>query len=94
MMNSDATTVVAGALRTLSHLQVVPCLLSTTRKILGPSTILQAAVPDILDKVPQTYFENTMNVVQVCIVNMYSCMFIRMCVCVRLSVCVHACSIY
>ena len=49
----------------ICYLQVVPCLLSTTRKILGPSTILQAAIPDILEKVPQAYFDNTMKVVQV-----------------------------
>jgi len=47
------------------NLQVYQCLLSTSRKILGPSTILQAALPDILEKVPQSYFENTMNVVEV-----------------------------
>ncbi|XP_065915330.1 tyrosine aminotransferase-like isoform X2 [Dysidea avara] len=44
--------------------EIFPCLLSTTRKILGPSTILQAALPDILAKVPQSYFKNTMNVVE------------------------------
>ena len=47
------------------NLQVYQCLLSTTRKVLGPSTILQAALPDILEKVPQSYFDNTMNVVEV-----------------------------
>ena len=30
-------------------------------------TILQAAIPDILTNVPQTHFENTMKVVEVCI---------------------------
>ena len=39
--------------------------MSATRKILGPSTILQAALPDILENVPNSYVENTMNVVQV-----------------------------
>ena len=54
-------------------------MLSTTRKILGPSTILQAAVPDILDKVPQAYFDNTMKVVQVCMYYMYTCVYVGAC---------------
>ena len=40
--------------------KVIPCFLNIACKIIGPSTILQAAIPDILTNVPQTYFENTM----------------------------------
>ena len=45
--------------------QVVPSLIQISRKALGISTILQAALPKILESVPQSYYENTMSLVEV-----------------------------
>ena len=36
-----------------------------SQKILGPSTVIQGALPDILDKTPQSFFEKTVKVIQV-----------------------------
>ena len=46
-------------------MQVVPSLIQISRKALGISTILQAALPKILESVPQSYYENTMSLVEV-----------------------------
>ena len=46
-------------------IQVVPSLIRVSRKALGISTLLQAAVPKILETVPQSYYENTMSLVEV-----------------------------
>ena len=47
------------------HVQVVPSLIQISRKALGISTLLQAALPKILESVPQSYYENTMSLVEV-----------------------------
>ena len=47
--------------------QVVPSLIRVSYKALGISTFLQAAVPKILESVPQSYYENTMSLVEVTI---------------------------
>ena len=45
--------------------QVVPSLIQVSRKALGISTLLQAALPKILETVPQSHYENTMSLVEV-----------------------------
>ena len=45
--------------------QVVPSLIRVTRKSLGITTLVQAALPKILETVPQSYYENTMSLVEV-----------------------------
>lgn len=36
-----------------------------SQQILGPNTLIQGALPDILAKTPQSYFENTVKVIKV-----------------------------
>ena len=36
-----------------------------SQQILGPNTLIQGALPDILAKTPQSYFETTVKVIQV-----------------------------
>lgn len=36
-----------------------------SQQILGPNTLIQGALPDILANTPQSYFENTVKVIQV-----------------------------
>ena len=40
-------------------------LVSLSQRILGPNTLVQAAIPDILDKVPSTFYSDTIAIVQV-----------------------------
>jgi len=44
---------------------VVPSLIKVSRKSLGITTLVQATLPKILNTVPMSYFENTMNLVEV-----------------------------
>ncbi|XP_065914331.1 tyrosine aminotransferase-like [Dysidea avara] len=44
--------------------EVVPSLIKVTRKSLGITTLVQAALPKILDTVPKSYYENTMSLVE------------------------------
>ena len=46
-------------------MQVVPSLIRVARKSLGITTLVQAALPKILETVPQSYYENTMSLVEV-----------------------------
>lgn len=39
-------------------------LVSLSQRILGPNTLVQAAIPDILDKVPSTFYSDTIGIVQ------------------------------
>ncbi|XP_074616751.1 tyrosine aminotransferase-like isoform X3 [Acropora palmata] len=39
-------------------------LVAMSQQILGPNTLIQGALPDILAKTPQSYFENTVKVIQ------------------------------
>lgn len=39
-------------------------LVAMSQQILGPNTLIQGAVPDILANTPQSYFENTVKVIQ------------------------------
>ena len=48
-----------------TNIQVVPSLIQVSRKALGITTLVQAALPKILDTVPQSYYENTMSLVEV-----------------------------
>ena len=36
-----------------------------SQQILGPCTLIQGALPDILAKTPQSFFENSVEVIQV-----------------------------
>ena len=36
-----------------------------TTRILGPNSLVQAALPDILENTPQDYFENVMQIISV-----------------------------
>ncbi|XP_065913496.1 tyrosine aminotransferase-like isoform X3 [Dysidea avara] len=44
--------------------EVVPSLINVSRKSLGITTLVQAALPKILDTVPKSYYENTMSLVE------------------------------
>ncbi|XP_065913498.1 tyrosine aminotransferase-like isoform X2 [Dysidea avara] len=44
--------------------EVVPSLIKVSRKSLGITTLVQAALPKILDTVPKSYYENTMSLVE------------------------------
>ena len=48
--------------------QVISGLVSLSQKILGPNTILQGALPDILEKTPQSFYDNGVAIIQVCII--------------------------
>ncbi|XP_015769668.1 PREDICTED: tyrosine aminotransferase-like [Acropora digitifera] len=39
-------------------------LVAMSQQILGPNTLIQGALPDILAKTPQSYFENTVKVIK------------------------------
>ena len=39
--------------------------MAMSQQILGPNTLIQGALPDILAKTPQSYFENTVKVIKV-----------------------------
>lgn len=45
--------------------QVRPGLIALSQQILGPNTLIQGALPEILANTPQSFFENSMNVIQV-----------------------------
>ena len=45
--------------------QVIPSLIQVSRKALGITTLVQAALPKILESVPSSYYENTMSLVEV-----------------------------
>ena len=49
----------------INIIQVVPSLIKISRKSLGITTLVQAALPKILDTVPKSYYENTMSLVEV-----------------------------
>ena len=40
-------------------------LVSLSQRILGPNTLVQAAIPDILNDVPSSFYEETIAIVQV-----------------------------
>ncbi|XP_020915561.1 tyrosine aminotransferase isoform X2 [Exaiptasia diaphana] len=44
--------------------EVRPGLTSLSQQILGPNTIIQAAIPDIFSKTPNSFYENAINVMQ------------------------------
>jgi len=44
---------------------IVPSLINLSRKSLGITTLVQAALPKILDTVPKSYYEDTMSLVEV-----------------------------
>ncbi|XP_031550966.1 tyrosine aminotransferase-like [Actinia tenebrosa] len=44
--------------------EVKPGLVSLSQQILGPNTIIQAALPDILENTPRSFYENAINVMQ------------------------------
>jgi len=46
--------------------QVRPGLIALSQQILGPNTLIQGALPEILANTPQSFFENSMKVIQVC----------------------------
>ena len=39
-------------------------LIALSQRILGPNTLIQGALPDILTKTPQTFYDNTLNAVE------------------------------
>lgn len=45
--------------------QVRPGLVALSQQILGPNTLIQGALPEILAKTPPSFFENSMKVIQV-----------------------------
>ena len=49
----------------INIIQVVPSLIKISRKSLGITTLVQAALPKILDTVPKSYYENTLSLVEV-----------------------------
>jgi len=49
----------------INIIQVVPSLIQISHKSLGITTLVQAALPKILDTVPKSYYENTMSLVEV-----------------------------
>lgn len=46
-------------------LQVRPGLIALSQQILGPNTLIQGALPEILANTPQDFFDNSMRVIQV-----------------------------
>lgn len=44
---------------------VIKGLKNLTTRILGPNTLVQAALPDILEKTPQSYFDDVINILYV-----------------------------
>ena len=42
-----------------------PGLIALSQQILGPNTLVQGALPAILANTPSSFFENTMQVIQV-----------------------------
>jgi len=47
------------------HSQVQPGLTSLSQRILGPNTLVQGALPKILESTPQEFFDSTIEVVKV-----------------------------
>ena len=45
--------------------QVKPGLIALSQQILGPNTLVQGALPEILANTPPSFFENTMKIIQV-----------------------------
>ena len=45
--------------------QVKPGLIAMSQQILGPNTLIQGALPEILANTPPSFFENTMKIIQV-----------------------------
>jgi len=45
--------------------EVRPGLIALSQQILGPNTLIQGALPEILANTPQSFFENSMRVIQV-----------------------------
>lgn len=45
--------------------QVRTGLIALSQQILGPNTLIQGALPEILTNTPQSFFDNTMRAVQV-----------------------------
>ena len=62
-----ATVIVAGRVTPwlFISLQVRQGLVSLSQRILGPNTLVQAALPDILKNTPPEFFNNTVQYIQV-----------------------------
>jgi hypothetical protein len=46
-------------------LDIRQALMDLSTRILGPNSVVQAMVSDVLEKVPSSYYDNTMVIIQV-----------------------------